>query len=145
MVGRGVVFPMWFSGEESACQCWRHEFDPQVRNIPGIGNVNPLHYSCLKNSMDRGTLKSQTLLNMHKNYQGQGRRLLDRTEATQQQQQQQREVSHQKMFSIFFEYPKLGRGDGINLTFLYYFRMNISLYVYIYIYIYIYTHKCIYI
>ena len=29
-------------------------FNPWVRKIPGEGNDNPLHYSCLENSMDSG-------------------------------------------------------------------------------------------
>ena len=29
-------------------------FDPWVRRSPGIGNDNPLQYSSLENSMDRG-------------------------------------------------------------------------------------------
>jgi len=29
-------------------------FDPWVGKIPGEGNGNPLQYSCLENSMDRG-------------------------------------------------------------------------------------------
>ena len=28
---------------------------PGLRRAPGVGNGKPLHYSCLKNSMDRGT------------------------------------------------------------------------------------------
>ena len=32
----------------------RHQFDPSVVKIPGVGNGNPLQYSCLENSMDRG-------------------------------------------------------------------------------------------
>ena len=31
-LNRGL--PRWFSGEESACQCRRHGFDPWVRKIP---------------------------------------------------------------------------------------------------------------
>ena len=27
---------------------------PGSRKSPGVGNVNPLQYSCLKNSMDKG-------------------------------------------------------------------------------------------
>ena len=27
---------------------------PRLRRSPGEGNGNPLHYSCLENSMDRG-------------------------------------------------------------------------------------------
>ena len=33
---------------------WRPRFDPWVRKIPGEGNGNPLHYSCLENPMDGG-------------------------------------------------------------------------------------------
>ena len=41
----------WLSGKESACQCRRHSrFDPS----PWEGNGNPLQYSSLRNSMDRG-------------------------------------------------------------------------------------------
>ena len=28
---------------------------PELERSPGEGNVNPLQYSCLENSMDRGT------------------------------------------------------------------------------------------
>ena len=28
---------------------------PGLKRAPGVGNGNPLQYSCLKNSMDRGT------------------------------------------------------------------------------------------
>ena len=34
--------------------CKRPGFDPWVGKIPQHGNGYPLHYSCLKNSMDRG-------------------------------------------------------------------------------------------
>ena len=50
--------PRWHSGKESACQCRRckrHRFDPWVGNIPGKENDNPLQYSCLESSKDRGT------------------------------------------------------------------------------------------
>ena len=68
--------PRWHSGKESACQCRRcmiRGFDPWVRKIPWRRNGNPLHYFCLKNSMDRGAwwarahgvAKSQTWLSMH--------------------------------------------------------------------------------
>ena len=44
----------WCSGKEPTCQCRRCRFYPWVRKIPGVGNGNPLEYSCLENSMDRG-------------------------------------------------------------------------------------------
>ena len=49
--------PRQRSSKESACQYKRHttcEFNPWVRKIPGIGNGNPLQYSCLEISIDRG-------------------------------------------------------------------------------------------
>ena len=50
-------FPGSASGKESTCQCRRCKrqgFDPWVGKIPWIGNGNPLQYSCLGNSVDRG-------------------------------------------------------------------------------------------
>ena len=44
-------------GEESTHQCRRqrrHGFNPWVGISHGVGNGNPLQYSCLENSMDRG-------------------------------------------------------------------------------------------
>ena len=47
-------FPGGSDGKESAC----HEGDwgliPGLGRSPGEGNVNPLQYSCLENSVDRG-------------------------------------------------------------------------------------------
>ena len=49
------------SGKESACQ-FRDEREvgliPRSRRSPGVGNGNPLQYSCLENPMDRGTWQS---------------------------------------------------------------------------------------
>ena len=45
------------SGKEPTCQCRRPErcrFDPWTGKIPRERNGNPLQYSCLGNSMDRG-------------------------------------------------------------------------------------------
>ena len=53
MVREYMGLPRWFSGKESACQCRRCRFAPWVRKIPGVGNGNPLQYSCLENPMDR--------------------------------------------------------------------------------------------
>ena len=50
-------FPRWLSSKESACQCRRysrHGFDPWSGRSPGEGHGNPLQYSHLENSMDRG-------------------------------------------------------------------------------------------
>ena len=50
-------FPGGAGGKEFACRCRshrRHRFNPGLRRSPGVGNGNPLQYSCLENSMDRG-------------------------------------------------------------------------------------------
>ena len=44
----------WLSSKESTYQCRRHRFDPWVRKIPWKREWQPLQYSCLENSMDRG-------------------------------------------------------------------------------------------
>ena len=41
-------------GKESACSAGDPDFNPWVCKIPWEGNGNPLQYSCLENSMDRG-------------------------------------------------------------------------------------------
>ena len=75
-----VRLPRWHSGKESACQCGRLKrcaLDPWVRKIPRVGSGNPLQYSCLENSMDRGAwwvAKSWTQLCMHTHHRGAGRR-----------------------------------------------------------------------
>ena len=51
------VFPGGSAGKEPACKCRRrkkHRFDAGLGRFPGEGNGNPLQYSCLENSMDRG-------------------------------------------------------------------------------------------
>ena len=63
------------SGKESACQCRRQEMGVQsgLQRSPGVGNGNPLHYSCPESSMDikdlwatvHGITKSGTQLSMH--------------------------------------------------------------------------------
>ena len=54
-IKRGL--PQWLSGKEFACN-EGVEGDagliPGLGRSPGGGNGNPLQYSCLKNSMDRG-------------------------------------------------------------------------------------------
>ena len=67
-----IGLPRWFSGKESACNAGDTGSIPRLGRSPGGGNDNPLQYSCLKNSMDRGTwqevhriAKSQTRLSKH--------------------------------------------------------------------------------
>ena len=40
--------------QETACNAGDASLIPELRRPPGEGNGNPLHYSCLENSMDRG-------------------------------------------------------------------------------------------
>ena len=46
--------PRWLSGEESSCQAGDTGLIPGLGRTPGEGNGNPLQYSCLGNSLDRG-------------------------------------------------------------------------------------------
>ena len=39
-------------------RCRTCRFDPWVRRSPAEGNGNPLQYSCLENSMDRGAWRA---------------------------------------------------------------------------------------
>ena len=48
--------PPWLSGKESTCQCRRYGFDPWVGKISWT--KNPLQYSCLGNSMNKGAWRS---------------------------------------------------------------------------------------
>ena len=43
----------WLSGKESACSAGDVGFIPGWGRCPGVGNDNPLQYSCLENPMDR--------------------------------------------------------------------------------------------
>ena len=49
-----VGFPGDSDGKESACNAGDQGLIPGSGKFPGEGNGNPLQYSCLKNSMDRG-------------------------------------------------------------------------------------------
>ena len=46
--------PRWLSGKESACNARDVGLIPGSGRYPGKGNGNPLQYSSLENSMDRG-------------------------------------------------------------------------------------------
>ena len=46
--------PRWLSGKESACNARDVGLIPGLGRYPGEGNGNPLQYSSLENSMDRG-------------------------------------------------------------------------------------------
>ena len=47
-------FPGGSNGKESACNVGDAGLIPGSGRFPGKGNVYPLQYSCLENSMDRG-------------------------------------------------------------------------------------------
>ena len=63
-------FPVGSDGKESACNAGDLSSVPGLGRSPGVGNGNPLQYSCLENPMDRGAwqatvhriAKSQTQL-----------------------------------------------------------------------------------
>ena len=47
-------FPGGLDDKESACSAGDPGLVSESRRSPGKGNGNPLEYSCLENSMDRG-------------------------------------------------------------------------------------------
>ena len=49
-------FPGGSDGKVSACNAGDPSSIPGSRRSPGEGNGNPLQYSCLENSMERGAL-----------------------------------------------------------------------------------------
>ena len=49
-----MVFPGGSDGKESACDAEHPGLISGLGRSPGEGNGNPLQYSCLVNSMDRG-------------------------------------------------------------------------------------------
>ena len=48
-------FPDNLDGKESACNAGDPGSIPGLGRSPGEGNGSPLQYSCLENSIDRGT------------------------------------------------------------------------------------------
>ena len=51
----GIRLPWWLSGKEPAYQAGNSGSIPGSGRSPGEGNGNPLQYSCLGNTMNRGT------------------------------------------------------------------------------------------
>ena len=51
-------FPNGSNGAESACHAGDLGLIPGLERSPGEGNGNSLQYSCLKNSIDRGTCQA---------------------------------------------------------------------------------------
>ena len=62
MVLKWYGLPRCRSGKESTCQCRRFRFNPCAGRSPREGNGNPLQYSCLENSMDRGAWQASVHL-----------------------------------------------------------------------------------
>ena len=52
-------FPGSSDGKESACNTGDPDSIPGPGKSPGEGHDNPLQYSCLENSMDRGAWKAK--------------------------------------------------------------------------------------
>ena len=50
--------PWWLSGKESACNTGDLDSTPELGRSPGGGHGNPLQYSYLENSMDRGAWRA---------------------------------------------------------------------------------------
>ena len=50
--------PWWLSGKESTCNAGDTTSIPGSGRPPGVGNGNPLQYSCLENPMDRGAWRA---------------------------------------------------------------------------------------
>ena len=53
-------FPGGSDGKESACNAGDPSWIPGSGRSPGEGNGNPLYYSCLENSVDRGAWQPTT-------------------------------------------------------------------------------------
>ena len=53
-------FPDGSDSKESACNAGDLDSIPTLERPPGEGNGNPFQYSCLENSMGRGTVPGVT-------------------------------------------------------------------------------------
>ena len=51
--------PWWLRGKETACQAGDSSLIPGSRRSSGGGHGNPLQYSCLRNSMERGAWRAR--------------------------------------------------------------------------------------
>ena len=49
-----IYFPGGSNSKESACNVGNLSLTPGSERLPGEGNGNPLQYSSLENSMDKG-------------------------------------------------------------------------------------------
>ena len=53
-----IGLPWWFSGKDLPANAGDTGLIPGSGRFPGGGNGNPLQYSCLGNSMDRGACQA---------------------------------------------------------------------------------------
>ena len=58
IVSKHCLLPWWLRGKESTCNTGDLGSIPRSGRSPGEGNHNPLQYSCLENSMDRGAWRA---------------------------------------------------------------------------------------
>ena len=58
LVEEYLGFPGGSDGKESACNVGHPDSIPGSGRSPGGGHGNPLQYSCLENSMDRGAWRA---------------------------------------------------------------------------------------
>ena len=49
-----MCFPGGSDGKETACNAGNQGLVPELGRPPGEGSGNPLQYSCMEDSMDRG-------------------------------------------------------------------------------------------
>ena len=54
-------FPGGSKGKESACNSGDADSTPELERSPGEGHDNPLQYSYLENSMDKGAWHAEVL------------------------------------------------------------------------------------
>ena len=60
VLSKGGGFPGGSDGKESACNAGDLGSLPELESSPGDVNGNPLQYSCLESSMDRGAWRVQS-------------------------------------------------------------------------------------
>ena len=87
-MGTQTGFPGGSGVKNLPAKCRRHRrrgFSPGSGRSPGVGKSNPLHYSCLENSMDREAwwatvegLQSQTRLSVHRHWSTNRRKTVSR-------------------------------------------------------------------
>ena len=63
-------FPVGSDGRESTCNGGNLCSIPGLGRSPGGGHSNPLQYSCLENSMDRGAWQATTVHRIAKSWIG---------------------------------------------------------------------------